>query len=145
MKAPIVAILLSLASSTPVLAATFVYVSNAEDGDIGMYALQADGSLQPGPRVAAEKIVMPMAVSPDKRFLYAASRSKPFSVHAYSIDRGTGALTLLATSPLAESFPYISVDRTGRYLFGAGYGAALISVNSIGADGRVAAEPLQVN
>jgi 6-phosphogluconolactonase len=60
------------------------------------------------------------------------------------IDRGTGALTLLASSPLAESFPYISVDRSGRYLFGAGYGAALISVNAIGADGRVAAEPLQV-
>ena len=36
MKAPIVAVLLSLASSAPVLAGTFVYVSNAEDGDIGM-------------------------------------------------------------------------------------------------------------
>ena len=50
MKAPIVAVLLSLASSAPVLAGTFVYVSNAEDGDIGMYTLQADGSLQPGQR-----------------------------------------------------------------------------------------------
>src|SRR3954469_5553763 len=125
-------------------AATFVYVSNAEDGDIGMYTMAADGALQPGARVKAANIVMPMAVSPDKRFLFAASRSKPFSVHAYTIDRGTGALTLLASSPLAESFPYISVDRTGRYLFGAGYGAALVSVNAIGTDGRVAAEPLQV-
>ena len=53
MKAPIVAVLLSLASSAPVLAGTFVYVSNAEDGDIGMYTLQADGSLQPGPRFKA--------------------------------------------------------------------------------------------
>ena len=81
MKAPIFAVLLSLASSAPVLAGTFVYVSNAEDGDIGMYALQADGSLQPGPRVAAATIVMPMAVSPDKRFLIAPprapNRSKP--------------------------------------------------------------------
>jgi hypothetical protein len=55
----------------PVLASTFVYVSNAEDGDIGMYTLQADGSLQPGQRFKATKLVMPMAVSPDKRFLYA--------------------------------------------------------------------------
>jgi 6-phosphogluconolactonase len=31
-------------------AATFVYVSNAEDGDIGMYTLQLDGSLRPGQR-----------------------------------------------------------------------------------------------
>jgi len=29
-------------------AATFVYVSNAEDGDIGMYTLEADGSLKAG-------------------------------------------------------------------------------------------------
>ena len=43
MKAPIIAALLSLASSAPVLAGTFVYVSNAQDGDIGMYTLQADG------------------------------------------------------------------------------------------------------
>jgi 6-phosphogluconolactonase len=85
-----------------------------------------------------------MAVSPDRKFLYAASRSKPFSVHVYSINAGTGVLTHLATSPLAESFPYISLDRTGRYLFGAGYGAALVSVNAVGADGRVSAEPLQV-
>ena len=55
MKAPIVAVLLSLASSAPALAATFVYVSNAEDGDIGMYTLQADGSLQPGQRFKADE------------------------------------------------------------------------------------------
>ena len=140
----ILAAIATFAAGAPVLAATFVYVSNAEDGDIGVYRLSDSGELQAGARAKAANIVMPMAVSPDKRFLYAASRSKPFSVHAYSVDRGTGALTLLATSPLAESFPYISVDRTGRYLFGAGYGAALISVNAIGADGRVAAEPLQV-
>ena len=143
-RAIIVAAIATLAGGAQALAATFVYVSNAEDGDIGAYRLLDSGELQAGPRAKAASIVMPMAVSPDKRFLYAASRSKPFSVHAYSIDRGTGALTLLATSPLAESFPYISVDRTGRYLFGAGYGAAVISVNAIGADGRVAAEPMQV-
>ena len=143
-RAIIVAAIATLAGGAQALAATFVYVSNAEDGDIGAYRLLDSGELQAGPRAKAASIVMPMAVSPDKRFLYAASRSKPFSVHAYSIDRGTGALTLLATSPLAESFPYISVDRTGRYLFGAGYGAAVISVNAIGADGRVAGEPLQV-
>jgi len=143
-RAIIVTAIVTLAGGAPAFAATFVYVSNAEDGDIGAYRLLDSGELQAGARAKAASIVMPMAVSPDKRFLYAASRSKPFSVHAYSIDRGTGALTLLATSPLAESFPYISVDRTGRYLFGAGYGAAVISVNAIGADGRVAGEPLQV-
>ena len=136
--------LVALAGGTPALAGTFVYVSNAEDGDIGTYSMKPDGELRPGARVKAASVVMPMAVSPDRRFLYAASRSKPYSVHAYSIDSATGALTLLSTSPLAESFPYISLDRTGRFLFGASYGSHLISVNAVGSDGRVAADPLQV-
>jgi hypothetical protein len=36
------------------------------------------------------------------------------------------------------------VDETGRYLFGAFYGGHVISLNMIGADRDVAAEPLQV-
>ena len=143
MKAPIIAALLSLASSAPVLAGTFVYVSNAEDGDIGMYTLQADGSLQPGQRFKATKLVMPMAVSPDKRYLIAAVRSKPFQAHSYSIDKSSGALNLVGTGTLAESYPYIALDRSGRFLLGASYGANQVGVNPVGADGRVG-EPLQV-
>ena len=85
-----------------------------------------------------------MAVGPDRRFLYAASRSKPYTVHVYAIERGTGALTPASTAPLAESFPYISLDKTGRFLLGASYGGNVVSVNAVGTDGRVAAEPLQV-
>jgi 6-phosphogluconolactonase len=143
MKAPVIAALLSLASSVPALAGTFVYVSNAEDGDIGMYTLQADGSLQPGQRFKAEKLVMPMAVSPDKRFLIAAVRSKPFQAYSYSIDKSSGALNLVGTGTLAESYPYIALDRSGRFLLGASYGANQVGVNPVGADGRVG-EPLQV-
>jgi len=87
---------------------------------------------------------MPMAVSPDRRFLYAASRSKPYRVHVYSIDRSTGELKQFSSSPLAESFPYISLDRSGRFLLGASYGGNVVSVNAVESDGRVAVEPLQV-
>src|SRR5881628_3788681 len=143
-KAAILMAASSLLFSAQAAAATFVYVSNAEDGDIGLYTLQSDGSLQPGPHFAAEKLVMPMTVSPDKRFLIAGVRSKPFSAYTYGIDRRNGSLKLVGTAPLAESFPYISLDRTGRFLFGASYGGHLVSVNAVGGDGRVAAEPLQV-
>ena len=139
--APIVAVLMSLASSAPVLAGAFVYVSNADDGEIGTYTLQRDGSLKPGQHARAEKIVMPMAVSPDKRFLIAAVRSKPYQAYSYSIDRGSGELKLVGNGTLAESFPYISFDRSGRFLFGASYGANLVSVNPVGADGRVGDPP----
>src|SRR5438105_5078578 len=143
MKAPLAPVLLSLASSPPVLAGTFVYVANAEDGDIGMYTLQADGSLQPGQRFKATKLVMPMAVSPDKRFLIAAVRSKPFQAYSYSIDKSSGALNLVGSGTLAESYPYIALDRTGRFLLGASYGANQVGVNPVGADGKVG-EPIQV-
>jgi 6-phosphogluconolactonase len=141
MKSAMLAVLLSMASGAPALAATFVYVSNAEDGDIGMYALQADGSLQPGERFKAAKLVMPMAVSRDKRFLIAAVRSKPYQAYSYAIDGKSGALKPVGTGPLAESFPYISLDRSGRFLLGASYGANLVGVNPV-SDG-VVGEPLQ--
>jgi 6-phosphogluconolactonase len=124
-------------------AATFVYVSNADDGDISTYTLQPDGSLKPGERVKAEKVVMPMSVSPDKKYLVAAVRSKPFSAWTYRIDRKSGALKLVGSGPLAESYPYISHDRTGRYLLGASYGGHQVGVNPIGADGKVG-KPQQV-
>jgi len=134
----------TLVGGAPALAATFVYVSNAEDGDISTYRMLDSGDLQAGARVKAAGVVMPMVVSPDRRFLYAASRAKPYQVLVYAIDRGTGELTQFASAPLADSFPYISLDRTGRFLLGASYGGNVVSVNAVESDGRVAAEPLQV-
>jgi 6-phosphogluconolactonase len=136
--------LATLVGGAPALAATFVYVSNADDGDISTFRMLESGDLQAGARVKAASVVMPMVVSPDRRFLYAASRSKPYRVHVYAIDRGTGALAQFSSSPLAESFPYISLDRTGRFLLGASYGGNVVSVNAVESDGRVAVEPLQV-
>jgi 6-phosphogluconolactonase len=136
-----VAAMVSIVGSAQTLAATFVYVSNSEDGDISTYQLQDSGELRPGAPAKAASVVMPMTVSHDRRFLYAASRSKPFTVHVYSIDRNSGVLTLASTSPLAK-LPYISLDRTGR-LLSASCGN-VISVNAVGSDGRASADPLQV-
>ena len=118
-------------------AATYVYVSNAEDSNIGMYTMESDGTLKPGSYVEAGKLVMPMSVSPDKRFLFAAVRTKPFTAITYAINRKTGALKQVSKGPLAESLPYILADKTGRYLLGASYGGHLVTVNPIGKDGKV--------
>lgn len=125
------------------MSGTYVYVSNADDGDIGVYVLQADGRLRAMARAAAVKPVMPLAVSPDRRHLYAAIRAKPFSVLTYAIDAGSGALEKLSSVLIADSFPYISTDRTGRYLFGASYGGNLVGVHPIEGGGRLG-EALQV-
>ena len=123
--------------------ATTVYVSNAEDGDISVYGLGPSGELRPSSRVPLGGPVMPLAISPDRRFLYAAVRSKPFSVHAFAIEPGNGALKALGKAPLAESCPYISLDHTGRTLLGASYAGHLVSASPVGTDGRVG-EPKQV-
>ena len=82
------------------------------------------GALQPGARVKAARVVMPMAVSPDRRFLYAASRSKPYSVHVYAIDRSSGALTPCDVADSGElSVHFARQDRA--LLFGASYGGEL--------------------
>lgn len=124
--------------------ATFVYVSNADDGDVSTYRLDDQGELHPGERVRVAKGVMPMTVSPDRRFLYAVSRSPPCAIHVLAIDARTGALTPSSMSPLAESLPYISLDKTGRFLLGASYAASLVTLTAVGPDGRVASKPLQV-
>jgi 6-phosphogluconolactonase len=124
----------------PTQAATYVYVSNAEDGTIGMYMMENDGTLKAGAAIEAGKLVMPMSVSPDKRFLFAAVRSQPFSAVSYTIDCATGALKLVAKAPLAESLPYITTDKSGKWLLGASYGGHKVTVNPIGSDGKVGKE-----
>src|SRR5260221_13215853 len=104
MKATI-AILLSMVFETPALAATFVYVSNADDGEIGTYTMQPDGSIKPGQGVKAEKIVMPIAGRPDKRILIPADRSKPYQAYSYIIDPVPGDLKLVGKVSLGSSVP----------------------------------------
>jgi len=71
-------------------------------------------------------------------------RSQPPRVLTYAIDPATGALTQKASAPLPDSMPYVSTDRTGRYLFTASYGGDKLAVSPIGEDGLVEAEAIQV-
>jgi 6-phosphogluconolactonase len=83
---------------------TFVYVSNAQDGNIDAYTMDAStGLLAPIGKAETGKLVMPMAVSPDKKHLYAMVRSQPPRVLTYAIDPTNGALTQKASAPLPDS------------------------------------------
>src|SRR5512144_2821563 len=127
------------------VAKTYVYVSNAQDGNIDAYIMDtSNGTLTPIGKTDAAKLVMPMAVSPNKKTLYAVIRSQPVRVLSYAIDPANGKLTQKATAPLPDSMPYVSTDRSGRFLFTASYGGDKIAVSPIGADGLVTAEAIQV-
>jgi len=139
------ALLFAIAATSLAAAKTFVYVSNAQDGNIDAYTMDADtGALTPIGKAEAAKLVMPMTVSPDKQHLYAVVRSQPLRVLTYAIDHESGALTQKASAPLPDSMPYVSTDRTGRWLFTASYGGDKLVVSPIGEDGLVTAEAVQV-
>jgi 6-phosphogluconolactonase len=121
-------------------AATYVYVANADSQEISVLQLdRATGSLTAIDTVAVGGTVMPMAISPDKRVLYAALRSQPFRVTSFAIDPATGKLKKLGEAALADSMANIDVDRSGRWLFAASYGGNKITVNAIDKDGLVGA------
>jgi 6-phosphogluconolactonase len=126
-------------------AKTFVYVSNAQDGNIDAFLMDTTtGALTSIGKAEAAKMVMPMAVSPNKKYLYAVVRSQPTRVLTYAIDSATGALLQKASAPLPDSMPYVSTDQAGRFLFTASYGGDKLAVSPIGENGLVESEAIQV-
>lgn len=124
--------------SGSLLAQTWVYVSAAEDGDIARYALnEQTGALKHLGDTPAGGKVMPMAISPDKQTLYAAVRSQPMRLVSWSINGKTGALTPASESDAAASYPYISLDRQGRFLLAASYDGGVVQVYRLGKGGKV--------
>src|SRR4051812_6028731 len=73
-------------------AATLVYVGNADSNDIHVLRLDPqNGDLAPVETVTIPGITKaggstPLAVSPDKRFLYAATRGEPMIAASFKID-----------------------------------------------------------
>ena len=117
---------------------TVVYVANADSHDIAVLALDggdAGGTLREIDRFAAGGAVMPLAVRPDKRVLYASIRSDPFRVLSLAIDPASGRLDEIGSAPLPASMCWISTDRRGRYLLSASYGSSLVAVSPIDDEG----------
>ena len=137
-----------MAQSTP---ETIVYVSNAGSKEVYVLAMNRQtGALdlvEKTPVPGTDKpspSSMPMALSPDRRFLHAALRSEPFTVASFAIDKETGKLSHLGNAPLDASMAYTTVDRTGRWLLCASYPQGKLTVNPIDAQGRVQAPPSQI-
>jgi 6-phosphogluconolactonase len=100
------------------------------------------------PQLAA-KIVNPafLAISPNHRFLYAITED-PLSVGppedhssyvtAFAIDAATGKLRFLNSLPTGgTSTCYVSMDKTGKFIFFANFGSGSISVMRIKEDGSL--------
>jgi len=137
-----------MAQGTP---ETIVYVSNAGDPTVSVMAMnRASGALdliEKTPIPGTDKpspTSMPMALSPDRRYLHLALRSEPFVAASFAIDRATGRLKHLGNAPLQASMAYIITDRSGRFLLAASYPQSMLTINPIDAEHRVAGPPTQV-
>jgi 6-phosphogluconolactonase len=120
----------------------FVYVGSSDSQDITVLALKTNGELTPVetkavPGPAKPGGSLPMALSPDKKWLYVGLRNEPYCAVTFAIDQKTGKLNLVGSGPLADSMAYVSTDRTGKYLLSASYGGNKITVNPIGANGVI--------
>ena len=125
-------IVLFLSISVKVKATTAIYVANADSQEIAVLQLNPDsGEFSLLQRYSVKGAVMPMALSPDKRSLYAAIRSEPYRLLTLGIDPDSGRLSPKAMTPMVDSMANISVDTTGRYLFAASYGGNKISVHTL--------------
>src|SRR5579884_1667871 len=132
-------------------AKTIVYVSNAGTKDIHVFAMdRASGELTPLDTVAVpgtEKTSLaslPMAMTPDKRFLYAQLRAEPYPVSAYAVDKATGRLKHLGITPLVDQMAYLNTDRSGKFLLGASYVGAKLAIYPITREGTVAPQATQI-
>src|SRR5437762_195114 len=94
---------LAMMAGAAAQAATYVYVSNADSREISVLSLDlANGELSPVQTVPVTGAVMPLALSPDRKFLYAALRSEPYTVASFRIDSASGKLTQIGASPLPD-------------------------------------------
>ena len=138
----------AMAQSTP---ETVVYVSNAGSKDVFVLAMnRTTGALdliEKTPVPGTDKpspASLPMVTSPDKRFLYAQLRSEPYPVSTFAIDRATGRLRHVASTPLVDQMAYINTDRTGKFLLAASYVGAKLAIYPINPQRIVEGEATQI-
>ncbi len=127
-----------------------VYVSCSKGDCIDVLSLDREnGSLSRLDRMTLGGNGMPLALAPDGRHLYAvvygdnAGTPEPrYQTHA--IDPENGRLERMAITPAPGRMSHITLDRSGRFLFGASVANDLISVHVIGDDNVIRPEPLTV-
>lgn len=117
---------------------SLVFVSCADSGELHVLRLSGDGQLQTEQVLPLGGQLMPMALSPGRCQLYLARRSEPLAVIALALDGTEGSVQVLGESPLPASMASLNTDRTGRWLFSASYGADMVAVQSLDAQGHAA-------
>jgi 6-phosphogluconolactonase len=100
------------------------------------------GHLEKLNEVVAPGRPAPLAASPDRRFLY-VGRREANEISSFSIDHGTGGLSLLGTAPLESDPCFLSTDRQGKFLLSSYYNAGHAGVHPIDARGMAGSPTIE--
>jgi len=121
----------------------YMYVALQEDDKILVHTIEPQtGKLTPQAEVSIPGGPFTMAISPDRKFLYAGCRDTP-QIASFKINQDSGGLTQNGTIPV-EGWPvYIATDRKGKFVLSAYYQGAHVGVHPIGADGSVGDPPIE--
>ncbi|MXZ92673.1 MAG: lactonase family protein [Chloroflexi bacterium] len=124
--------------------ATYVYVAAQDDNKVSIFTMdEASGALT----LAGEQPVSGgpslLAISPDRRTLYAGHREEP-EISSYRIDQDTGGLTQTGSVIPPGQPAFLATDRTGRFLLSSYYADGKAAVHPLGDDGSVGGAPTSV-
>ena len=94
----------------------YMYVALQEDDKISVFTIDAQtGKITPQVDVSLPGGPFTLAISPDRKFLYAGCRDTP-QISSFEINQTTGGLTQNGTVSV-EAWPtYIATDRTGKFV-----------------------------
>ncbi len=121
----------------------YLYVTLQDEDRLLVFEMDPEsGRLDRQGEVAVPEGPAPLAISPDRTIMYAGCRVE-LGVTSFRVDRDTGSLSAIGTSPLDADPCYLATDRTGRFLFSAYYAAGGVAVHRIGDDGVVQTPPVE--
>ena len=121
----------------------YMYVALQEDDKISVLTMDPqNGKLTPQVEVSVSGGPFTMAISPDRKFLYAGCRDTP-QISSFQINQANGGLRQNGTVSLDAWPVYVSTDRKGRFVLSAYYHGAHAAVHPIGGDGSVGDPPIE--
>lgn len=115
------------------------YTQPGKSDGIYVYTFNAStGELKPKSSVTNIKNPSFLAVSNDRKNVYAVNETGDGTVSSFRFDAATGALTLLNTAPAGGGSPcYVSTDARGRFVFVGNYGGGSLTAIPINRDGSL--------
>ena len=123
---------------------TYVYVATQDDNKVAIFSMDdASGALTPAGEVPMPGGPALLAISPDRRTLYAGHREVP-EISSHRIAPGTGALTPTGSVTPPGQPAYLATDRSGRFLLSSYYADGRAAAHPLGDDGSVGGAPTAV-